>query len=209
LHVLAIMFMFWLGHAVAFGAELATAVLLPAPKTEAGMPLMQALKVRSSSREFSEKELSLQTLSDLLWAGFGINRADGKRTAPSARNNQEIDIYVAKADGLFRYNAKGNALDLIVPEDIREITGLQPYVKSAPVNLVFVADLAKAGGRKDLADVYAMDAGFIAENVYLFCASEGLATVARGSFDTKKLSKAMKLKSDQKIILTQTVGYPK
>jgi SagB-type dehydrogenase family enzyme len=193
-----------------FGAEPVKVVPLPAPKTEAGMPLMQALKKRSSAREFSQKELSLQTLSDLLWSGFGINRSDGKRTAPSARNMQEIDIYVAKADGLFRYNAKENALELIIPEDIREATGKQDFVKSAPVNLIYVADLAKVGKIGAQNDSWtALDTGFIAENVYLFCASEGLVTVVRGMFEAEKLSKAMKLRADQKIILTQTIGYPK
>lgn len=196
--------------ACVFAAEQAKLIALPAPRTEAGMPLMKALKMRSSAREFSPKEISLQTLSDLLWAGFGISRADGKRTAPSARNMQEIDIYVAKVDGLFRYNAKENALELISSEDIREATGKQDFVKTAPVNLIYVADLAKtekAGARTD--SWVAMDTGFIAENVYLFCASEGLVTVVRGMFDSEKLAKAMKLKPDQKITLTQTLGYPK
>ena len=204
----------WLGLIVGvtfvFAGEQAKVVALPAPRTEAGMPLMQALKIRSSTREFSQKDLSLQTLSDLLWAGFGISRADGKRTAPSARNMQEIDIYVAKSDGLFRYNAKENALELIIPEDIREATGKQDFVKSAPINLIYVADMAKTGKTGDRTDSWvALDTGFIAENVYLFCASEGLATVVRGMFESEKLSKAMKLKPDQKIILTQTIGYPK
>ena len=191
-------------------AEQADLFKLPAPDTEAGMPLMRALKARGSSREFSQKELSAQTLSDLLWAGFGVSRADGKRTAPSARNMQEIDIYVAKADGLFRYNAQENALELIGAEDIREATGMQPFVKSAPVNLIYVFDPEKTGTTGAQADVWAaMDTGFIAENVYLFCASEGLATVVRGMFDPGKLSKAMKLKDGRKITLTQTVGYPK
>jgi len=194
----------------AYAAEQVDTVRLPAPNTEAGMPLMRALKTRGSSREFSQKELSAQTLSDLLWAGFGVSRADGKRTAPSARNMQEIDIYVAKADGLFRYNAQENALELIGTEDIREATGMQPFVKNAPVNLIYVSDPAKMGATGAQAAVWAaMDTGFIAENVYLFCASEGLATVVRGMFDPEKLSKAMKLKDGRKVTLTQTVGYPK
>jgi SagB-type dehydrogenase family enzyme len=198
------------GVTFAFAAEQAKVVALPTPRTEGGMPLMQALKIRSSTRGFSQKDLSPQTLSDLLWAGFGISRADGKRTAPSARNMQEIDIYVAKADGLFRYNAKENVLELIVPEDIREATGKQDFVKSAPINLIYVADLAKTGKTGATTDSWvALDTGFIAENVYLFCASEGLATVVRGMFESEKLSQAMKLKVDQKIILTQTIGYPK
>ncbi|MFA5100286.1 MAG: SagB/ThcOx family dehydrogenase [Candidatus Omnitrophota bacterium] len=196
--------------AFAFAAEQAKSVTLPAPKTEGGMPLMQALKQRHSARDYSQKELSLQTLSDLLWAGFGITRADGRRTAPSAANVQEIDIYIAKADGLFRYNAQSNALELIVAEDIREATGSQPFVRSAAVNLIYVADYSKKGRFGTQKDSWAaMDTGFIAENVYLFCTSEGLSTVARGLFNPELLSKAMKLRADQKIILTQSIGYPK
>jgi SagB-type dehydrogenase family enzyme len=186
-------------------------IKLPAPRTSGGKPLMQALKERASSREYSGKDLSLQVLSDLLWAGFGINRPDtGKRTAPSARNIQEVDIYVAKADGLYLYNAKANFLELVLAQDIREATGKQDFVKTAPLNLVYVADFAKMEKTGTEKDVWAaLDTGFIAQNVYLFCASEGLATVVRGMFDAEKLKNAMKLRPDQKIMLTQTVGYPK
>jgi SagB-type dehydrogenase family enzyme len=186
-------------------------IKLPAPRREGGKPLMQALKERASSREYSGKDLSLQTLSDLLWAGFGINRPDtGKRTAPSARNRQEIDVYLARADGLYIYNAKENSLELVLVKDIREATGKQDFVKIAALNLVYVADFAKMGKGGEQKDVWAaLDTGFIAQNVYLFCASEGLATVVRGMFDAENLKKVMKLRPDQKIMLTQTVGYPK
>jgi len=150
-------------------------------------------------------------LSNLLWAAFGINRPDsGKRTAPTAMNMQEIDIYVATADGLYLYNAKENALEPILSEDIRAATGPQPFVKDAPVNLVFVADFAKMRGSEENKVFYsATDTGFVSQNVYLFCASEGLATVVRGYVEKDKLAKVMKLRDDQKIILAQTVGYPK
>ena len=187
-------------------------IKLLAPQTESGKPFMQALKERKSSREFISKELSLQVISDMLWAACGINRPDsGHRTAPSAMNMQEIDIYVAKADGLYLFDAKENMLIPVLAEDIRALTGKQPFVKDAPINLIYVADLSKmsklsAGD----ADFYAAtDTGFISENVYLFCASAGLATVVRGSIDKPALAKAMKLRPDQKIILAQTVGYPK
>ena len=194
----------------AFAADQAKLIVLPAPRTEGGMPLMQALKQRHSARDYSPKELSLQTLSDLLWAGFGVTRADGRRTAPSAANVQEIDIYVAKADGLFRYNAQSNVLELIFAEDLREATGRQDFVKSAPVNLIYVADFSKKGRFGTQKDSWAaMDTGFIAENVYLFCTSEGLSTVVRGLFDPALLAKAMKLREDQQIMLTQSIGYPK
>jgi len=185
---------------------------LPAPQTGGGKPLMQALKDRHSSREFSPEKLSAQILSNLLWAAFGVNRPDAsKRTAPSAMNWQEIEIYVATGDGLYVYDAKDNRLNPILAEDVRAATGTQPYVKDAAVNLVYVADLSKAGrANPEDRNIYtAADTGFIAQNVYLFCASEGLATVVRGSIDRPALAKVMNLKPEQKIILAQTVGYPK
>ena len=187
-------------------------LILPAPQTGGGKPLMQALKDRHSTREFSSEKLPSQVLANLLWAAFGINRPDtGKRTAPSAMNWQEIDVYVATAEGLYVYDAKGNKLDPILAEDVRGAAGVQPFVKDAPLNLIYVADFAKTGKSSvDDRNFYtAADAGFIAQNVYLFCASEGLATVIRGSIDRESLAKVMKLGDNQKIILAQTVGYPK
>lgn len=171
---------------------------------------MEVLQLRHSERNFSEKPLELQTLSNLLWAAYGINRPqEGKRTAPSARNKQEIDIYIALKDGVYRYNAISNKLEYVLGTDIRKLTGMQPFVEKAPVNIIFVADLKKMGdGPEDEKMLYAYaDAGFIAQNVYLFCASEGLATVVRGSIPRDELSKAMQLSAYQRIILAQTVGY--
>jgi len=187
-------------------------IKLLAVQMEGGKPLMQALKDRKTMREFSSKELPLQVLSDMLWAACGINRPDsGHRTAPSAMNMQEIDIYVAKADGLYLFDAKENMLIPVLTEDIRALTGKQPFVKDAPINLIYVADLSKMSrlSAGDIDFYAATDTGFISENVYLFCASAGLATVVRGSTDKPVLAKAMKLRDNQKIILTQTVGYPK
>lgn len=184
-------------------------IQLPSPQTDGGRPLMQVLKDRKSTRDFRPDKLSPQILSNILWAGFGINRPDGRRTAPSASNKQEIDIYVATADGLYIYDAKGNRLTLILRDDVRAKTGIQPFVKDAPVNLVYVADLARTGADSAERDMdVAADTGFIAQNVYLFCASEGLAIVVRGSIDRRKLAKAMRLRPDQRIMLAQTVGYP-
>jgi SagB-type dehydrogenase family enzyme len=193
-------------------AEESKPIKLFSPKAEGGKPLMQALKDRSSSRSFSQDKLPVQVLSNLLWAAFGINRLDtGKRTAPSAMNWQEIDIYVALPEGLYLYDAKNLILTPVLSEDIRALTGRQEFVKNVPVNLIYVADFSRmgsaAGEDKDLYS--AADAGFIGQNVYLFCASEGLATVTRGSIDRQKLAKAMRLRSDQKIILAQSIGYPK
>ena len=184
-------------------------IILPAPQTDGGRPLMQVLKDRKTTRDFAADKLSPQVLSNLLWAAFGVNRPDGRRTAPSAMNWQEIDVYVAISDGLFLYNAKANRLDPVLAQDLRAATGMQDFVGIAPVNLVYVADLSKAGSRSDAEFFSAADAGFIAQNVYLFCASENLATVVRGGIDRAGLGKTMKLRPEQKILLAQTVGYPK
>ena len=194
--------------ACVYGQEI---IKLPAPKTEGGMPLMQALKERHSSREFSSEKLPLGILSNLLWAAWGVNRPDGHRTAPSARNMQEMDVYVALSDGLYLYEPKQNQLQKILADDIRAATGTNDYVKNAAANLIYVADI----GRTNLKDPNAIefysgaDTAFLAQNVYLFCASEGLAAVVRGSIDRPALAKIMKLRADQKITLAQWVGYPK
>ena len=183
-------------------------VALPTPQTSGGKPLMQVLKERKSVRDFGPEQVSKQTLSNLLWAAWGINRDDGRRTAPSASNRQEIDVYVVTADGAYIYDAKANALKPVVQTDIRKLAGTQAYVADAPVNLVYVADTAKLGGDDPgkLATANA-DTGFIAQNVYLFCASEGLGTVVRGSVDRAALGKALNLRAEQRIILAQSVGY--
>ncbi|MGC8794547.1 MAG: SagB/ThcOx family dehydrogenase [Bryobacteraceae bacterium] len=185
-------------------------VELPPPQTEGGKPLMQALKERKSTREFGPRPLPVQVLSNLLWAAFGVNRPDGHRTAPSASNMQEIDIFVALPEGLYLYDAKAHRLNPVLAEDIRAATGTQAFVGQAPLNLVYVADYARMGKRPDEAKVFysAADTGFIAQNVYLFCASEGLNTVVRASIDREKLAARMKLRPDERIVLAQTVGYP-
>jgi nitroreductase len=185
-------------------------IQLSKPQIGSGNSLMQLLWKRMSSREFSPEPLSVEVLSNMLWAAFGINRSDGKRTAPTASNRQEIDIYVATANGLYLYDAKTNLLNPILAEDIRAMTGRQPYVKDAPVNLIYVADYSKMGtvANEDKAFLSATETGFISENVYLYCASEGLATVVRANIDRPALASLMKLRPDQKIILAQSVGYP-
>ena len=185
-------------------------VILPAPQTDGGRPLMQALKERKSTREFSAEKVPPQVLANLLWAGFGVNRPDGRRTAPSAMNWQEVDIYVITADGTYVYDAAKNQLQPVAKEDLRSLAGTQSYVATAPVNLVYMADMSKVTGDAEGKEMYTgADTGFIAQNVYLYCASEGLATVVRASVDRDALGKALKLKPTQKIILAQSVGYPK
>ncbi len=197
-------------NTVSWAAEL-TPIKLPAPNLNSGKSLMQALQARKSSRDFSTKKLPVQILSNLLWAACGINRPDsGKRTSPSAVNWQEIDVYVAMAEGLYLYNAKEHTLKPVLNRDIRALTGKQSFVKEAPVNLIYVADFSKIS-KADVEEknfYSATDTGFISQNVYLYCASEGLATVVRGMLDKDALAKSMNLKDTQKITLAQTVGYP-
>ena len=186
-------------------------ISLPAPRMEGGKPLMQALKERQTSRAFSAKQLPVQVLSDLLWAAAGINRPDSnKRTAPSAMNWQEVEVYVVMKEGAYLYDAKTNSLRAVVKGDLRKLTGTQEFVTSAPLNLVYVADTMKMkrASPEDQTLYSGADTGFISQNVYLFCASEGLATVVRGSVDRKALAEALNLPEHKKIILAQTVGYP-
>jgi SagB-type dehydrogenase family enzyme len=194
-----------------FGEELKT-IQLSKPQLDGGRPLMQVLKDRKSSREFSSEKLPLQVLSNLLWAASGVNRPEsGRRTAPTAANWQEIDIYLAMAEGLYLYDAKSHLLKPVLVEDVRALAGRQAFVKDAPLNLIYVADFSRISrGTNEEKDFFsAADTGFIAQNVYLFCASEGLATVVRANIDKPTLAKTMKLGPDQKITLSQTVGYPK
>jgi nitroreductase len=186
-------------------------IKLPAPQTDGGKPLMQVLNTRHTTRDFDTTKLAPQVLSNLLWAAFGVNRADGKRTAPSAVNWQEIDIYVFLPEGTYIYQAKENVLKPVAAGDLRAATGSQPFTGTVPVDLVYVADLAKTGKiAPEQRDVWSpANAGFIAENVYLFCASEGLNVVVRGMIDKVALAAKLQLRPDQKIWLAQSIGYPK
>jgi nitroreductase len=186
------------------------AVTLPKPRMEGGKPLMQALKERQSARLFSSEKLPLQTLSDLLWAAWGVNRADGRRTAPSAANAQEIDVYVTLAEGTYLFEPRTHTLKPVLAGDSRSKAGTQPFVAQAPANLIYVADYSKMGVAKpeDKPLWAAAGSGFIGQNVYLFCASEGLVTVFRAYVDREVVSKALGLRPDQKVLFSQTVGYP-
>lgn len=185
---------------------------LPPPSLSGGMPLMSALSRRQSQREFAPEPLAEQMLSDLLWAGGGINRRDvDGRTAPSAMNAQEVLLYVAMPEGLFLYEPKEHALRLVVASDVRRVTGNQDFVDTAPLDLVFVADHARmklvpASQREAYAHA---SAGAMAQNVYLYCASEGLGTVIRAWFDRDALARAMGLQADHQLLLSQTVGATK
>jgi nitroreductase len=184
---------------------------LPPPRSEGGRSLTASLKLRRSTREYSDRPLPEQVLSDLLWAAFGINRPSGDRTAPYWRHVMVIDIYLVMAGGVWLYEPKAHKLLPYAKEDFRAQTGLQDFVATAPLNLVYVAhgermtDISPEERR-----LYAsVDAGFIGQNVYLFCASEGLATVFRGAVDGPKLGQTLKLPDQQFVTFAQTVGYPR
>lgn len=178
-------------------------ISLPAPNRAGGKPLMEVLNERKSTREFSEQALSEQMLSDLLWAAYGFNRED-KRTVPSANNKQEFTVYVVMEPGIYVYDAETNLLIEKVKGDFRSKTGGQDFVATAALNLVYVADITKAD-----VETAGVDCGFIAQNVYLYCASAGLGTVVRGWFDKDELKSILQLEETQLPILTQTVGHIK
>jgi SagB-type dehydrogenase family enzyme len=193
-------------------SEAASTIYLPSAHISGGLPLMQALAQRQSLREFDPAPLPLQTLSDLLWAAAGINRPTlGGRTTPSAMNAQELEVYVAMSNGLFLYHASTQSLQLVSASDVRRVTGYQDFVDTAPLDLIFVADhsamkLVPAA----LRDSYAFAAaGAMAQNVYLFCASAGLATVIRAWLNRDALAAAMGLNNDHHILLSQTIGKPR
>jgi hypothetical protein len=197
-----------LSSATSLCAEELHPIRLPKPEMDGGRPLMQVLRDRRTAREFREDPLPAQMLANCLWAAFGINRpASGHRTAPSAMNCQEMDIYLAMQSGLFLYDAAANELKPVHARDIRAATGGQGYVKTAPVSLIFVADHAKMKARPADRDFYAaIDTGYISQNVYLFCASEGLATVVH-DLDRNALAREMPLRPEQRIMIAQAVGF--
>lgn len=187
-------------------------VALPPPRTAGGKPLIEALWLRRSIREYAPRPLPPQILSDLLWSAFGINRpASGDRTAPYWRHVMVMDVYAATADGVWLYQPDGHKLTLYMRDDIRAQTGLQDFVATAPLNLIYVAHGERMGDiRAEDRRLYAgVDAGFIGQNVYLYCASEGLATVFRGAVDYERLNAALRLGPGQFVTFAQTVGYPR
>jgi len=190
--------------------DAAREVTLPAAERHGGLPLYEALAVRHSSRAFAPAPLPLPVLSQLLWGAYGVNRPDGGRTAPSALNAQEVDVYAALPQGAYRYDASSHVLRLAAAADIRRVTGYQDFVDDAPLDLVFVADysrmrLVPAAQRESYA---AAAAGAISQNVYLCAASAGLATVIRAWIDRRAIADALGLTHDQHVLLSQTVGYP-
>jgi len=190
-------------------AQVGASLVLPPARIDFGLTLMQTLRLRRSTRAYSDRPVPDQVLSDLLWSASGINRQSGERTAPCWRHLMLIDVYVVRADGVWRYDPEAHALVPHLREDLRALTGLQDFVASAPLELVYVAhgecmaDISAEDRR-----LYASaDAAFIGQNVYLFCASEGLATVFRGAVDQVRLGRALELPDHQFVTFAQSVGY--
>ena len=184
-------------------------IMLPAPRKDGGKPLMEVLSNRRSLREISDTPLSEQTLSDLLWAAAGVNRPDGRRTAPSAMNMQEIDIYVYTPKAVYLYIPQEHILRHLLTGDFRAETVRQPFAQQAPVLLLYVANYERMKRLDQQGkDFYgATDTGFISQNVYLFCAQEGLNTVVLGMIDRDAAKN--RLGFDGKAQLGQPVGYLK
>ena len=191
-------------------------IKLPAPRKDLTFPLMQALAERRSKRKWSDKPLSEQDISNLLWAACGITKPEtkqskSKRTAPSACNSQEIKIYVARQDGLFLFAEKEHQLVQILTKDIRANSGTQKMMHSAPLGLIYVTDYSRMTSiffRNNYQRwfISGVDAGFISQNVYLYCAAAKLNTVVLGLVNREKLHKIMGLKEPEKIVMTQVVG---
>ncbi len=203
-------------HPAATSAQESRAITLPKPQTQGGKPLLEALSQRKTIRTIGEEKLSQQQLSNLLWAAFGVNRADGRRTAPSAMNVRDIGIYVFLAEGVYLYDADAHVLKPVVAGDHRAKTGGQPAVAKAAVGLVYVADLDKysSGRGRAITDQSLLTAwsnnhaGFIGQNVCLYAASEDLAAWFRASLDSAALAALLNLRPAQKVLYTQTVGVP-
>jgi len=186
-------------------------VQLPTPRTTGGMHLFDALKARHSTREYESYPLPVGVLSDLLWCAWGVNRHTGEHTAPSWRHSSELDVYVFTAQGIWLYDAKWHRLQPILAGDHRAKTGKQDYPGIAGLDLVYVGDLSRmAEGPEDERRLAAFtDAGFVGQNVYLFCASAGLGSVFRGLLDRDALARLLCLGKQQVVTYAQTVGYPK
>ena len=205
-----LVFGIYLGFSVSPGiAQVIETVKLPPPQKEGGMSLMEALQNRQSQRSYSSRELSLQQMSNLLWAAYGINRPNGYRTVPSARTYNQFDIYIIKPEGWYVYDPVDHIMLKMGNEDLRVHAGTQDFVKAAPVNLVFVVDYDRmTNADEEFKKFYsATDVGYISQNVYLYCAAEGLATIVRGQIDKAKAKEVLKLRPNQHVILAQTVGY--
>ena len=187
-------------------------IKLNEPNKSRGSAFMKALSDRQSVREFDEKDLSLQDLSDLVWAANGVNRTNGNRTAPSAMNRQEIDVYIVNKEGTYLYDAASHTLKGLTAGDFRKaVASAQEFAATAPVCIVLVANLEKLGDPtlESTRLTASIDGGIVNQNINIFCAAVGLSTVPRGTMDKEALKIALKLSDTQMFILNNPVGYPK
>jgi len=188
-------------------------IKLNAPDKSKGLNIMKALELRASYREFADTPLSLQELSDLLWAANGINRPEKSgRTAPSAMNAQDVDIYVLTSEGAYFYDFKQHTLNPVAAGDHRNlVAGRQVSVAAAPVILIMVSDLARFRGEDENQKMKTacIDVGTVSQNIALFCSGTGLVTVPRMGMDQEGLRKVLQLKESQRLILNNPVGHRK
>ena len=192
-------------------AQQLSVIKLNAPDKTRGSAIMKALSDRQSIREYSTESLKPQDLSDLLWAANGINRPDGKRTAPSCRNFQDVEVYVILPEGAYLYDANEHALKPLTVGDFRgAVASGQDFAKTAPLSIVLVADMTKYGNTSENSKLMAaIDVGIVSQNICLACAGLGLATVPRGTMDQAALKTALKLGDNHLLLLNNPVGYPK
>jgi SagB-type dehydrogenase family enzyme len=194
------------------------AIALKQPNTNGGAPLIQAMQNRISTRQFASENVTLEDLSGILWSAYGINREAGGRTVPSAFGIYPLKIYVVMANGIYQYQPEKNELTPIVQGDYRQYTGddMSPYAATAPLNLLFYADFSKYKTGNEGLDTFLAGAGdrFVAVNtgtciqdVYLYCASEGLKTVAHGTINEAKMKELLQLDDQHKFVIAQTIGY--
>ena len=192
------LFSFLSALSISFSAA-AQEVKLPVPQTEGGMPLMNAIAARKTTREFSARPIDTQTLSEILWTAWGLTH-EGKHSIPTSQNKQNLKVYVLQADGVWLYKPEKNIIENISKKDVRSILNTQDFVKDAPLHLAFV------GSDKKNSPTHA---GSAYQNVGLYCASKGLNNVVRGYFDRQTLGKELRLKDNEEVIVTQAIGWSK
>ena len=179
-------------------------IKLPAPNLKSNVSLKSAFEKRKTSRTFSNNSLSELDLSNLLWAAYGQNRPNGKRTVPAARGIYAVEMYAALADGVYKHDLADNVLKKVTSQDMRGASDGRKMGAKAPVVLVMVADKDAFKGKGDI--YIAMEAGAIMQNIYLYCAGYNPNTVVCGSFNPAEWAKALKLPANKYVILTQVVG---
>lgn len=191
-------------------------IKLPKPQKDLDFPLMKAIELRRTKRKWKDENLSEQEISNLLWVACGVTQEEtkyrkSKRTVPSGCDSKEIKVYIALQDGLFLYDENNHQLVKVLSEDIREDIGTQKMMHSAPVGLIYVSDYSRMKSlvfKNDERKLYtsATDAGFVSQNVYLYCAAANLCTVVLGLVDREKLHKIIGLNEHEKVVYTQVVG---